>query len=174
VIHSAEGRPCRVLGHRLFGKVARLCRRSLEWTDIRVLFLDAMSRPVAILESVEYRGLWYWNPQDAIGGDDAGREIRFQIRKSATANVDDSPTSGADPPGACRLLSRLTSDEGFSQSFGWQYALSETSPSPAGAYGFFARLTSNQYGAVQSILWWLLNNGVFDYGEMGSRPCACH
>ena len=45
------------------------------------------------------------------------------------------------------------------------YALNEVSPPPAGAYGFFARLTSNQYGPSDPFLV-VLNNGVFDYAQM--------
>jgi hypothetical protein len=126
------------------------------------LFLDAISRPVAISNPVEYRGLWYWNPQTQLVATTPAANP-LQIRKSASANVTISPTSGADPP-ALQIAEPLTSDEGFHNHL-VAYALNESSPPPAGAYGFFARLTSNQYGPSNPFLV-VLNNGVFDYSEM--------
>jgi hypothetical protein len=132
------------------------------------LFLDAISRPVAISNPVEYRGLWYWNPQSQLVATTPAANP-FQLRKSASANVTISPTSGADPP-SLQIAEPLTSDEGFHNHL-VAYALSESSPPPAGAYGFFARLTSNQYGPSSPFLV-VLNNGVFEYNEMVQAALA--
>jgi hypothetical protein len=128
------------------------------------LFLDAMSRPFAFSAATppEYRGLWYWSLQsDAVATTPAANAL--QIRKSTTANVTISPASGADPP-ALQIAEPLASDENFHNHL-IAYALNEDTPPPDGAYGFFARLTSNQYGPSAPFLV-VLNNGVFDYSKM--------
>jgi hypothetical protein len=107
-------------------------------------------------------GLWYWSPQSqTVATTPTANPL--QIRKSATANVTISPTSGADPP-ALQIAEPLASDENFHNHL-VAYALNEDSPPPDGAYGFFARLTSNQYGPSAPFLV-VLNNGVFDYSKM--------
>jgi hypothetical protein len=126
------------------------------------LSLDVMSRPVATSNPATYRGLWYWNPTtQRVATTPAANPL--QILKSTAANVTISPTSGADPP-ALQIAEPLSSDEGFHNHL-VAYALNEDSPAPAGAYGFFARLTSNQYGSSDPFLV-VLNNSVFDYSKM--------
>jgi hypothetical protein len=126
------------------------------------LFLDVMSRPVAVSNPIEHRSLWYWNPTtQRVTTTPSANPL--QIRKSASANVTLSPTDGTDPP-ALQIAEPLASDMGFHNHL-VAYALSETSPSQEGAYGFFARLTSNQYGPSDPFLI-VLNNGVFDYEKM--------
>jgi hypothetical protein len=125
------------------------------------LFLDVISRPVSTSNPTEYRSLWYWNPStQRVATTPAANP--FQIRKSTSVNVTLSPTSSADPP-ALQIAEPLASDMGFDKHL-LAYALSESSPSPSGAYGFFARLTSNQYGASDPFLV-VINNGV-DYAQM--------
>ena len=97
------------------------------------LFLDVMSRPVAISNPVDYRSLWYWDPTtQRVATTPAANP--FQIRKSASVNVTLSPTDGTDPP-ALQIAEPLARDMGFDNHL-VAYALSEASPSPAGAYGF--------------------------------------
>jgi hypothetical protein len=125
------------------------------------LFLDVMSRPVAVSNPVDHRTLWYWNPTTQRVTTTTANLL--QIRKSASVNVTLSPTDGTDPP-ALQIAEPLASDMGFHNHL-VAYALSEASPSTEGAYGFFARLTSNQYGPSNPFLV-VLNNGVFDYTKM--------
>jgi hypothetical protein len=126
------------------------------------LFLDVMSRPVAVSNPVDHRSLWYWNPTtQRVSTTPAANPL--QIRKSSSVNVTLSPTDVTDPP-ALLIAEPMASDEGFHNHL-VAYALSETSPSPAGAYGFFARLTSKLYGPSDPFLV-VLNDGVFEYEKM--------
>jgi hypothetical protein len=126
------------------------------------LSLDVMSRPVATLNPVTYRGLWYWNPTtQRVATTPAANPL--QILNSSGGNVTISPTSGADPP-PLQIAEPLSSDEGFHNHL-VAYALNEDSAPPAGAYAFFARLTSNQYAPSKPFLV-VLNNSVFDYTKM--------
>jgi len=126
------------------------------------LFIDVLSRPFAYSSPVEQRALWYWNP--ATGRVESAPQANpIQIRKSSTSNVTISPAPGSDPP-PLQIAEPLASDEGFHNHL-VAYALSESTPPPAGAYGFFTRLTSNQYGPSEPFLV-VLNNGVFDYSKM--------
>src|SRR3954447_8625712 len=126
------------------------------------LFIDVLSRPFAYSSPIEQRALWYWNP--ATGRVESAPQANpIQIRKSSTSNVTISPAPGSDPP-PLQIAEPLASDEGFHNHL-VAYALSESTPPPAGAYGFFTRLTSNQYGPSEPFLV-VLNNGVFDYSKM--------
>jgi len=126
------------------------------------LFLDVISRPVEFSNPLANRSLWYWNPEtQLVEMPPAANPL--QIRKSTSANVTLSPTSGADPP-PLKIAEPLASEMGFHNHL-VAYALNEDTPPPAGAYGFFARLTSNQYGPSDPFLV-VLNDGVFDYDKM--------
>lgn len=126
------------------------------------LFLDVLSQPVAYDTPVKYRSLWYWNPQtQKVETTPAANP--FQIRKSTSSNVTLSPTDGTDPP-PLQIAEPVAADMGFHNHL-VAYALSEASPPPVGAYGFFARLTSNEYGASDPFLV-VVNNGIFDYEQM--------
>jgi hypothetical protein len=132
------------------------------------LFLDVMSRPVQFSNPVDYRSLWYWNPETQLVEMPPSANP-FQIRKSTSANVTLSPTSAADPP-PLQIAEPVAADTGFHNHL-VAYALNEDSPPPVGAYGFFARLTSNQYGASDPFLV-VFNNSVFDYDEMAPAALA--
>jgi hypothetical protein len=132
------------------------------------LFLDVLTRPFAHANPIENRALWYWNPQtQKVGTTPAANPL--QIRKSASVNVTLSPTDGADPP-PLQIAEPLASDMGFHNHL-VAYALSDTAPAPVGAYGFFARLTSNQYAASDPFLV-VVNNGVVDYQQMNPAALA--
>jgi hypothetical protein len=126
------------------------------------LFLDVLSRPVANSNPAEQRVLWYWNPQSALV-EHAPANNPLQIRKSSTQNITLSPSSGV-APASLQIAAPLASDMGFHNHL-IAYALSDDPPAPAGAYGFFARLSSTQYGPSDPFLI-VLNNGIFDYEQM--------
>lgn len=126
------------------------------------LSLQVMARPVATSDPVSYRTLWYWSS--------ASEKVQvapaanpFNIRKSTSQNV---TLTGADSvaPAALRIAAPLSSDMGFHNHL-VAYALSNATPAPAGAYGFFAQLTSNLYEASDPFLL-VFNNGVFEYPKM--------
>jgi hypothetical protein len=128
------------------------------------LFLDAFTRPFAHIRPADSRALWYWNPttekveipQPASVG-----QVLFQIRKSSTQSVT-LESYKVDPP-PLQIAEPLASDMGFHNHL-VAYALSESSGPPAGAYGFFARLTSNQYTASDPFL--VVINFDVDYAQM--------
>jgi hypothetical protein len=126
------------------------------------LFLQALSRPVATVLPVEHRVLWYWAPQSqlVVAPPD---ENPFNIRKSTSQNITLSPTDPMAPP-QLQIAVPLASEMGFHNHL-VAYALSNAEPAPAGAYGFFARLTSNQYAPSDPFLV-VFNNEVFDYVQM--------
>jgi hypothetical protein len=126
------------------------------------LFLDVPTRPFAYLQPVANHSLWYWNLQTQ-RAEPAPAANPLQIRKSTSVNVTLSPTDGSDPP-PLQIAEPLNGDMGFHNHL-VAYALNESSEPPAGAYGFFARLNSNQYAPSNPFLV-VLNNGVFDYAQM--------
>jgi hypothetical protein len=131
-------------------------------TEHSGLFLDVLSRPYAHAMPIENRALWYCNPQTQRVMNTPPTNP-FQIRKSTSLNVTLSPTDGADPP-PLQIAEPLASEMGFHNHL-VAYALNNSTEPPAGAYGFFARLTSNQYATSDPFLV-VFNNGVFDYQQM--------
>jgi hypothetical protein len=125
------------------------------------LFIDVLSRPFAYSAN-EQRALWYCNVESGrVETPPAANAL--QIRKSSTVSVTISPAPGSDPP-PLQIAEPLVNDEGFHNHL-VAYALNESTLPPPGAYGFFARLTSNQYAPSAPFLV-VLNNGVFEYSKM--------
>jgi hypothetical protein len=126
------------------------------------LFIQVLSRPVATSNPVEHRVLWYWNPATQ-KVENSPPANPFEILKTTSQYVTLSPTDGTAPP-PLQIAAPLASDEGYHNHL-VAYALSDATPAPTGVYGFFARLTSNEYGASDPFLV-VFNNEVFDYSQM--------
>jgi hypothetical protein len=126
------------------------------------LFLEVLARPVRDSDPIEQRVLWYWNPETELV-ENASTPNAFQIRKSSTLSATLLPTSGTAPP-PLQIAAPLAGDMGFHNHL-VAYALANASPPAVGAYGFFARLSSNEYAPSDPFLV-VINNSVFDYPQM--------
>lgn len=130
------------------------------------LFIEPIARPVAGAEPAENRVMWYWNPETELV-ERALPATRLQIRKTPTMHTTLLAGSETAPP-PLQLAAPVSSDMGFHNHLVF-YAIDESAP--AGAYGFFARLTSNRYAPSDSFLL-VLNHGVFDYDQMTAAALA--
>lgn len=130
------------------------------------LFLEPIARPVAGADPAEDRVLWYWNPATELV-DPADPTVRLQIRKTPTVHTTIAAASEVAPP-ALQLAAPIASDMGFHNHLVF-YAIDEAAP--AGAYGFFARLTSNVYDPSDPFLL-VFNYDVFDYEQMTEAALA--
>jgi hypothetical protein len=124
------------------------------------LFVEPLARPVKDAVPSEHRVLWYWNPETQLV-DETPSTISLQIRKTASLNTTLLGSSDTAPP-PLQLAAPVASDMGFHNHL-VLYAIND--PAPIGAYGFFARLTSNLYSPSDPFLM-VINNGIFDYEQM--------
>jgi hypothetical protein len=134
------------------------------------LFLDVLIRPFAHRLPTDQQSLWYWNPATEkveIPQPTASGAVQFQIRKSSTVAVTIEANKINPPP--MQIAEPVAADMGFHNHL-VAYALGESSGPPVGAYGFFARLTSNQYTASDPFLI-VINYGV-DYAQMTTAALA--
>ncbi|HVT30227.1 MAG TPA: hypothetical protein VHE81_19600 [Lacipirellulaceae bacterium] len=126
------------------------------------LYIEVLSRPYFFSNPSENRVHWYWNPESQrVGNSPADNSLG--IINVSGASITLSPGDEVAPP-PLKVAEPLASDEGFHNHL-LAYALSESIPPPAGAYGFFARLKSDQYAPSEPFLV-VLNDSVFDYGQM--------
>jgi hypothetical protein len=135
------------------------------------LFLQVIPRPVGGVNPVSGRLLWHWNlslgenPQqpNAVVLDPAGESLVIAsdadgvVQKISVPQTDGAPLSlkVADPTG---------SELGTHQHY-LEYLL-ENPPAEQGLYGFFARLTSPNYGSSDPFLV-ILDNGMFEDDHPG-------
>ena len=135
------------------------------------LYLQTVARPVRNSNPVESRTLWYWNvnsnQNDKV--EVAPTSSRMQIRQSASVNVLLTPTTTVAPP-AMKLAAPVTADMGFHNHDLARYLLPAPLP-PDGAYGFFARLTSDVYAPSDPFLV-VINNGGLDGTQMLDAAAA--
>jgi hypothetical protein len=130
------------------------------------LFIEPLARPVAGTDPLESRVLWYWNPTSELV-EPAESGTRLQIRKTPALHTTLPADSDVAPP-PLQLAAPLAADMGFHNHL-VLYAIDEAAP--AGAYGFFARLTSNVYEPSEPFLL-IFNHGVFDYEQMTEAALA--
>jgi hypothetical protein len=121
------------------------------------LYLQAMARPVRGSDPVEQRLLWYWNP--------ATQEVEVTVQESSLRVISTGgfgeftlPQAGTSLTPALKIAQPLEGDLGEHRHLLY-YALDDSPPAAAGAYGFFAQLTSPFYGA-SSPFFIALNNGI--------------
>jgi hypothetical protein len=129
-------------------------------------FLEPIARPDFGADPTVDRVLWFWNPETELV-EPADSTVRLQIRKTPTVHTTLAAASSVAPP-PLQLAAPVSADMGFHNHL-VLYALDAAAP--AGAYGFFARLTSNVYEPTEPILF-VFNHGVFDYEQMTAATLA--
>jgi hypothetical protein len=136
------------------------------------LSIEVVSRPVNNVLPVQQRSLWYWNPTtSAVSATTSslyllGTGQRFSTIDPASA-VAPPPFLLADPIGGTQAQG---GQQGFHNHGLLSYAVDNSPVAAAGAYGFFARLTSDEYGSSQPFLV-VFNRGV-DYERMAEAALA--
>ncbi len=135
------------------------------------LYLQTLARPVKDTNPVESRVLWYWNPNSSQSDkvEVAPGSSRMQIRQNATVNMLLTPATTVAPP-AMKIAAPLAADMGFHNHDLARYLLPAPLP-PDGAYGFFARLTSDVYAPSDPFLV-VINNGGLDGSQMLDAAAA--
>ncbi|MGD9635694.1 MAG: hypothetical protein AB7G28_14725 [Pirellulales bacterium] len=130
------------------------------------LYLEVLSRPVANAAAAEQRLLWYWNPDSEEV--EMAPDTQLQIRHSASVNILLTPDT-IEAPAPIKIAAPVAADMGFHNHNLLRYLLPFPLPQ-AGAYGFFARLTSDVYEPSNPFLV-VLNNGV-EYDQMTAAALA--
>lgn len=125
------------------------------------LHLEALARPINGGEPDEQRLLWYWDPVDEAV--ELAPDTRLQIRRSATVNILLTPNTVIAPP-PIQIAAPVAAEMNRHNHDLIRYLLPFPLPA-SGAYGFFARLTSNVYQPSDPFLV-MINNGGLDGGQM--------
>ena len=112
-------------------------------TENSGLYLELLARPVKGTNPTQQRVLWYWNPSSGFV-ETAPAANHFMIRKSGVSDIFLTSTTSV-APSARQIAGPTAAEIGPEKHLHLLlYALHVATPAPAGAYGFFARLTSNQ------------------------------
>lgn len=126
------------------------------------LSIEVLLRPVANATPQEYRTLWYWNPQTEKVEPAAGTSsLHLLARDNQSLTLAPGDVVAPTP---LLLSDPMTGQVGFHNHGLLSYALDNDPAPPAGAYGFFARLTSSQYEASDPFL--IVFNRSMDYSQM--------
>lgn len=131
------------------------------------LSIEVLLRPVVDASPPEKRTLWYWNPQTELVKPAPVEALRLLARENRTTIL--SPNDLVAPP-PLLLSNPMTGQQGFHNHGLLAYALDDDPPAAAGAYGFFARLTSNAYAPSEPFL--LVLNRNTDYDKMLTAALA--
>lgn len=136
------------------------------------LSIEAIARPVRGSSPLEERLVWHWDPATQLV-EQSTADIHLLGTGQRFVSLDNEATT-APPP--FLLANSLVGQQGFHNHSLLAYGLEELSPTPVGAYGFFARLLSSAHGASDPFLI-VLNHGInpnneFDYELMSSAAVA--
>jgi hypothetical protein len=132
------------------------------------LSIQVLPRPVINEVASERALLWFWNPSSTLGKAAPEGSVFHLLaleNRFLTLTPDDMAA-----PAPLELADPLAGQTGFHNHALLNYALRDAPAPPAGAYGFFAQLTSNQYAASNPFLV-VLNYGV-DYSNMPAAALA--
>jgi hypothetical protein len=130
------------------------------------LSIEVLARPVKDSNPLEHRVVWYWSPQQ----EEVAPTVADVHLLGTGARFTTLSAASSEPPPPFLLASTLTGQENSHNHGLLSYGLDNDVTRPAGAYGFFARLTSNQYAASNPFLI-VLNHGV-DYELMVQAALA--
>jgi hypothetical protein len=131
------------------------------------LYLELVPRPMQGLEPVEQRLLWYWDPAtEMVDQAPPSTEFHFLSQYGESRTILPGDTAAPAP----LLIANPTNDEQGFHNHLLGYALDNDPAAAAGAYGFFARLTSDLYEPSDPFLV-VLNNSV-DYSDMIAAALA--
>jgi hypothetical protein len=135
--------------------------------DSSNLSLEVIRRPVKDSSPPEQRNLWYWNNLTE-KVEPAPSGLNFYL----LATTDDRKLAATDTmaPAPVLLSDPMTGQLGFHNHGLLAYALDNATPPPAGAYGFFARMTSTWYQPSDPFLVVINNNA--DYDKMFTAALA--
>lgn len=134
--------------------------------DQSSLSIEVIARPAKSSMPLEERTLWYWSPQSE-DVEPAASDLNLLGTGMRFSTL--SPDEPVAPP-AFLLAGSLTGQQNFHNHGLLSYALDNDPPPAAGAYGFFARLTSSEYAPSNPFLI-VLNHGV-DYEQMVTAALA--
>jgi hypothetical protein len=119
------------------------------------LSIEVLARPVKDSEPPEDRILWYWNPSSTLVEPTTSP---LHLLGTGMRYTTLSPSEETAPP-PFLMAQTLTGQQNFHNHGLLSYALNNSPAPAAGAYGFFARLVSNQYASSEPFLI-VLNRGV--------------
>jgi hypothetical protein len=136
------------------------------------LSIEVLSRPANDVMPVQFRSVWFWNEGTSTVSAAASPLYLLGTNQRFTT-ID--PTSGtvpppfllADPIGGTQAQG---GQQGFHNHGLLSYALDNSPVAPAGAYGFFARLVSNEYAASKPFL--IMHNNGVEYPAMAEAALA--
>ena len=127
----------------------------VDMNDQSNLSIEPVPRPAKDASPTEQRLVWYWDPaSDEVSAAPApfnllGTGMRFTTLAPTVTNTP-APFLLADP---------IAGQQGFHNHGLLSFALDNDPPPPAGAYGFFARMLSDDYAASDPFLL-VFNHGV--------------
>ena len=130
------------------------------------LYLQVIPRPVKGADPVDGRLLWHWslalsqNPQqpNAVAVDSAGESLVIASDPDNTVQQISVPQSNG-PSLSLKVADPTAAELGTHQHY-LEYLLGDP-PADQGLYGFFARVTSPNYGSSDPFLV-ILDNGVYE------------
>jgi hypothetical protein len=134
--------------------------------DTSNLALEVLYRPHAGSVPFVHRTLWYWHEQTAEVQPAPIEALRL---RSALGVTELAPTDGAAPP-ALLLANSMAGQQNFHNHGLLTFLIDNNPVAPPGAYGFFARLSSNRYAPSDPFLV-VLNRNV-EYENMAAAAAA--
>jgi hypothetical protein len=124
------------------------------------LSIEPLPRPAKDASPTEKRVVWYWDPDteevtaSAAAFNLLGTGMRFTTL----------PPTVTDDPAPFLMTNPISGQQGFHNHGLVAFALDNDPPPPAGAYGFFARLLSDEYASSDPFL--LVFNHDVDPAQM--------
>ena len=123
--------------------------------DQSSLSIEPVPRPAKDANPSEQRLVWYWDPASE---EVSAASASFNLLGTGMRFTTLAPTSSSSPV-PFLLADPIAGQQGFHNHGLVSFALDNDLPPPAGAYGFFARMQSDDYAASDPFLL-VFNHGV--------------